>query len=161
MTTPRSVSHVPLRGEFWAWRNPLSLICIKHVEDSQGGPSTVSARQWAPTKEDDLFVFGLSSDHAEFLWWEQMILPYEPLQRAKPLLAGDILIARTSFADGRIEDGRLFFIGPETDPGGVIHVLASWEVCDFDLTSPVYQYGPGHLATIGKTAYDHVLEGAL
>jgi hypothetical protein len=155
MTTPRSVSHYPRKGEFYVWRNPLSLIRITHTEEGH----IVGAHQWLPDKEDELLVLQMTADHAEFLWWEQRMTPPEHFLREKPLLVGDVLIARTE-RNGRVDDGRLLFIGPETEKN-LIHVLATWEVCDFDLMSPVYQYGPGHLATIGKTAYDHVLEGAL
>jgi hypothetical protein len=155
MTTPKSVVRWPQKGQFWAWKNPLSLTCISATGD---GDVVLNLHQWKPDGEDEIIVIQLSTDHAEYLWWEQRMSP--PATREKPLMVGDILIARTNYADGRFSEGRLLFIGPETT-SDMIHVLATWEVCDSDLLSPVYQYGPGHMARSGKTAYDHVLEGAL
>ena len=161
MTKPRNVSRWPEKGQFWAWLHPLSLIRLDCISEECGSPgSVITAHQWKPDGENELLIIQLMPEQAEFLWWEQRMDISSNDCEHKALMAGDVLIARTSFADGRIEDGRLLFIGPETDKS-CIHVLASWEVCESDILAPVYQYGPGHLATKGKTSYDHVLEGSL
>ena len=153
MTASSSVTRWPENGQFWVWKNPLSLLQLKSVGQLEGGdPGCIVCVRWTPfTDEEEFIVHHLAPENSEYLWWNLIHPPPRNWSRVKSLMVGDVLIQ---------QDGRLLFLGPETTPT-CLHVLASWQVCERHLMGDVYQYGAGHREVKPKTSFERVLEGGL
>jgi hypothetical protein len=155
-TTTSDVVRWPEKGQFWFWKNPLTLLRFDWVapevektgECSLGG---IMCTAWTPSYETtDFTICKLEPGNAEYLWFETVI-PHLNSPGHWGRIPGDVLV----------DDGRLIFIGPHTDEKSV-HVLANWQVSESKIIhSPFYQRGPKTKRFPGKTAYQHLLEDKL
>jgi hypothetical protein len=153
MTTTNSVTRWPEVGQYWAWRNPLSLVRIDQIDPMSTPDGVTTCTQWTPYAKDQLICFKFGGDLAEYLWFEKTF--ERPNDDGKwGFIPGDILlILHPPGID------RLIFIGPDTSKEH-IHVIASWEYRDdrHICSAKKYQRGPGAKEPVGKTAYQHILE---
>ncbi len=133
-----SSSYRPLTeaGQWWALRNPASLVQIVQAGESREFNGT-SVRIWNSREEGvDATYIILDRKEFEYLWYSTNFIPYAPENTYR---MGQIYIDPVT--------ERLFFIGMPDEQDRVC-VLASWVVNDGHFRRAVlYQDGPPRAAS--------------
>lgn len=131
---PEEVSPFPQPGQFWAKKNPLTLMRIDEVTFSSRVGS-VSAVEWTPEEaEESCWIMPLPED---MIYLSSKVRLAPSNTKANP---GDVWLA----------GGNLYFIG-ETKTGavGAYTTITQYPICLDEAT--LYQPGP---VTHGKTYWD-------